>query len=125
MQYKRTEYFRYTFGEPLSAGFQIATIEDGGPISSFGACSLIDLSPSGAKIETKYDLPYGQDSAKLHIVFTLVDHELEVWGTVIWKKQYKGSFLYGIRFNEDSVKEQLIVKELKRLTSVEREKKKS
>lgn len=28
MQYKRTEYFRYTFGEPLEAKFRIFTTGD-------------------------------------------------------------------------------------------------
>ena len=124
MHYNRTEYFRYTFGEPLSASFQIAIAEDEGTTSGFGECSLIDLSPSGAKIETKFDLPYGQDLTKLHIVFTLVDEELEVWGRIIWKKKSKGAYLYGLQFEEDLKREQLIVEGLKKLTRIEHEKKK-
>ena len=124
MHYKRTEYFRYTFGTPLEAKFQIAVAEGSGTKSGIGACSLIDISPSGAKLYTKFDIPFGQDSAQIHLNFKLYETEINVEGKFVWKGQYRGAHLYGMSFEEDLIKEQLIVDELKLLSRLELEKKK-
>lgn len=125
MQYKRTEYFRYTFGEPLEAKFRIATTGDPGTTSGVGACSLLDISPSGAKLAMKFDIPSGRDSSQLLITFTLYKKEVEVRGNIVWKRQYRDTHLYGINFDEDLVREQLITDELKLLSreKLERNKK--
>ena len=125
MQYKRTEYFRYTFGEPLEAKFRIATTGDLGTTSGVGACSLLDISPSGAKLAMRFDIPSGQDSSQLLITFMLYKKEVEVRGNIVWKRQYRDTHLYGINFEEDLVREQLITDELKLLSreKLERNKK--
>ena len=57
MLYKRTEYFRYTFGEPLVAEFRIV-VENGTDVeSSPGECHFLDISPGGAKLFAKFDIP--------------------------------------------------------------------
>lgn len=124
MQYKRTEYFRYTFGEPLEAKFRLAITNGIETTSGIGPCSLIDISPGGARLFTKFDIPDGQDSAKMKVTFTLSETEIDVRGKIVWKKKHRSGYLYGIDFEEDFAKEQLIVDELKLLSRAEQEKKK-
>ena len=101
MQYKRTEYFRYTFGEPLEAKFRIVPTGDLGTTSGVGACSLLDISPSGAKLAMKFDIPSGRDSSQLLITFTLYKKEVEVRWNIVWKRQYRDTNVYGINFEEN------------------------
>lgn len=113
MLYKRHEYFRYTFGQPLEGEFRII-IGDGEERESHpGDCQLIDISPGGAKIFTKFDIPVERGPVRLHIKFTLLENPIEVRGVIVWRKSYSGGYMYGYDFDEDARLQQLIVKELK------------
>ena len=111
MLYKRTEYFRYTFGEPLEAEFRIV-VENGTDVeSSPGKCHFMDISPGGAKLFAKFDIPLERQSVRLHIKFTLHEKLIDLRGVIVWKKPYSGGYMYGYDFDEEAI-EQLIVEEL-------------
>lgn len=113
MLYKRTEYFRYTFGEPLVAEFRIV-VENGTDIeSSPGECHFLDISPGGAKLFAKFDIPLERESVRLHIKFTLYEKLIDLQGVIVWKKPYSGGYMYGYDFDENVEIEHLIVEELK------------
>ena len=124
MFYKRKEYFRYTFGEPLDAKFRIVIANNNGKESGLGTCSIIDLSPSGAKLFANYDIPLKGEPVKIHLEFTLNEVEIAVWGTLVWKKAYTSGYLYGFDTEEDEEKETLIVNELKLRRRLETDSKK-
>jgi len=122
MLYKRTEYFRHTFSEPLDAKFRIIIAED--KESGLGDCSLIDLSPGGAKLFSKFNIPFQKDTVHLHVEFTLYQVQIDVRGIVVWKEPYHNGYTYGYKFEENLTKEQLIVHELKLFRKMEIEKNK-
>lgn len=113
MLYKRNEYFRYTFGNPLEGEFRIVIDDEHGGESSPGDCQLIDISPGGAKLFTKYDIPVERRSVRLCIKFTLLESPIEVPGVIVWRKPYSSGYMYGYDFDEDAALEQIIVEELK------------
>jgi hypothetical protein len=115
MLYKRTEYFRYTFGEPLEAEFRIVVEHGKDAESSPGECHLMDISPGGAKLFAKFDIPIERESIRLHIKFTLYEKLIDLQGVIVWKKPYSGGYMYGYDFDKNPTIEQLIVEELKLL----------
>lgn len=112
MQYKRHEYFRYEFENPLDATLQVL-LTDGSGESNPGTCKLLDISPGGTKVSTEFNLPERRGPLHLRLVFTLFEQPLTIEGEIAWKKQVIGGFQYGIDFIEDLSIEQLIVGELK------------
>ena len=114
MLYKRTEYFRYTFGKPLEAEFRIVVKKDTDIESSPGDCQLIDISPGGAKIFAHFDIPLeGVVPVRLHLKFKLYEEMIDLQGVIVWKKPYSGGYVYGYDFDEDTHIEKIIVEELK------------
>lgn len=113
MFYKRAEYFRHTFGEPLEATFRILLADETRKESSLGHCSVIDLSQGGAKLFAEFNLPLERNPVRLQLVFTLFESQINTVGTVVWKKSHRGGYLYGFDIDEDENTAQLIVQELK------------
>ena len=111
--YKRTEYFRHTFGKPLEAEFRIIVEDGAGRESRPGDCYLIDISPGGAKIFAKFNIPLEHEAVRLRIKFTLHEEPIEVRGVIVWSKLSNGGYMYGYDFDEDTLIEQMIVGELK------------
>lgn len=124
MFYKRAEYFRYTFGEPLEATFRILVADETRKESGLGNCALIDLSPGGAKLFAKFDIPLERKPVQLQLIFTLFESQINTVGTVVWKKSHRGGYLYGFDIEEDENIAQLIVQELKLRRRFEVEEKK-
>ena len=124
MFYKRTEYFRYTFDKPLEAKFRIIITDDNWIESKMGDCSLVDLSPGGAKLFADFELPLDRGPVKIHLEFTLYESKIDAKGPIVWKKPYRNGYLYGFDFEEDMAREELIVAELKLLRKSEIEAKK-
>lgn len=115
MQYKRNEYFRYTFGEPCEATFRlIKNASETSPqeISNKGTCKIIDISPNGLKIYS--ELFISIDKLKqIEINFNLDEAPLTMIGEFIWSKGKFSGFEYGVRLLGDTESEQLIISELK------------
>ncbi|MBD7985140.1 PilZ domain-containing protein [Sporosarcina sp. Sa2YVA2] len=112
MQYKRHEYFRYTFDQPIEAVMQIL-LSDGSAESNRGTCELLDISPGGTKVFTEFNLPEMRGPVQLRLIFTLFEQPITIAGEIAWKKQVFGGFQYGIDFIEDAASANLIVGELK------------
>lgn len=114
MLYKRTEYFRYTFGKPLKAEMRIVVKNGVDRESSPGDCQLIDISPGGAKIFSHFDIPLdGTLPVRLHLKFKLHEEMIDLLGVIVWKKPYSEGYMYGYDFDENAELEKLIVEELK------------
>lgn len=82
-------------------------------VSSPGKCNFMDISPGGAKLFAKFDIPLERESVRLHIKFTLHEKLIDLRGVIVWKEPYSGGYMYGYDFDEDVAIEQLIVEELK------------
>ncbi|WP_203245968.1 PilZ domain-containing protein [Sporosarcina beigongshangi] len=113
MLYKRHEYFRYTFGQPLEGEFRIVVEDKQGRESSPGHCQLVDISPGGAKLFAKFNIPVENGTVHLRIKFKLLEETREVSGVIVWRKPFKDGYLYGYDFDEDAELENIIVEELK------------
>ncbi len=116
MQYKRNEYFRYTFGEPTEATFRL--IKDSGgdqpaEFSNKGNCQIVDISPNGLRMVTELSITI-ELIKQIEISFTIDETPLDMIGELVWcKKSVHGFFEYGVRLDGDHDKEQRIVNELK------------
>jgi PilZ domain len=99
--------------KPLIAEFRIVVGNRMDVESSPGECQLIDISPGGAKLFAKFDIPLERESIRLHIKFTLYKKLIDLQGVIVWKKPYSGGYMYGYDFDDNAEIEQLIVEELK------------
>ncbi|KGR83812.1 PilZ domain-containing protein [Lysinibacillus odysseyi] len=115
MIFKRKEGFRFSFGEPLDAGFVVMI--DGKPIGtreSRLACKVLDVSPRGMKMMTEADLSsYINKVLQLEISFTLDHTEIRGIGEIVWSKKFGSGYQYGIVFYNQPGVESLIISELK------------
>ena len=98
--------------KPLTAEFRIVVGNGMDIESSPGECQLIDISPGGAKLFAKFDIPE-RESVRLHIKLTLYKKLIDLQGVIVWKKPYSGGYMYGYDFDDNVEIEQLIVEELK------------
>ncbi|MDW0112636.1 PilZ domain-containing protein [Sporosarcina saromensis] len=112
MYYKRHEYFRYEFNEPLEANFKMLLAE-GAFESNPGLCRLVDISPGGCKMLTNYEFPDVRGAVHLRLTCTLFKEPLTIDGQIVWKKKDKEGYQYGMDFIENPLMEKLIVDELK------------
>ena len=62
----------------------------------------MDISPGGAKLFAKFDIPVERESVRLHIKFTLHEKLIDLRGVIVWKKPYSGGYMYGYDFDEDA-----------------------
>ncbi|MBB4824507.1 hypothetical protein HNO89_001729 [Sporosarcina luteola] len=113
MLYKRTEYFRHSFGNPIEAEFRILLGEQHAAASRPGNCKMLDISSGGAKLYTEYDIPIEVHGLNLRLRFTLYEQPIEQEGKIVWKKPYKNGYLYGFDFLEQPLIARLIVDDLK------------
>ena len=113
MLFKRSEGFRYAFGEPVQATFKILE-NDEALNKEVSICEILDISPKGIKMYTRVDLHAGRAICPpLEIRFILDTKIIEVRGEVMWSKPYIKGKQYGIFFNNQPLQEELIVDELK------------
>lgn len=115
MQYKRNEYFRYTFGEPCEATFRL--IKDTGgdrptEFSNKGKCQIIDISPNGLRIITELSIVI-ELLKVIEVNFIIDETPLSMIGELVWSKKNVNGFEYGVRLSEDQNNEQKIVNDLK------------
>ncbi|ATP39091.1 PilZ domain-containing protein [Solibacillus sp. R5-41] len=112
MIFKRTEGFRFAFGDPIAANF--VRILNGKLENEKHACSILDISPHGMKMFSKTEI--GEHSNKLvqiEMQFVLDEALIRAVGEVVWKKQFGKDYHYGIVFENQPIVEELIVSELK------------
>lgn len=115
MAFKRTEGFRFTFGQPIEAKFIV--LIDGKPENlevTKLPCEILDVSPHGMKMFAFQEV--GENSnqrVQLEIHFVLDEVLIKAVGEIKWKKQYGKGFQYGLIFENQPALEELIVSELK------------
>lgn len=115
MKYNRTEYFRFTFGEPCDATFRLIKQNEGDTeveLSKKGACKIIDISPNGVKMFSELFISIEQ----LHYVelnFTLDTNPISMVGEFVWSHRKAYGYEYGIKLVGDNESEKMIVGELK------------
>ncbi|TWT07257.1 PilZ domain-containing protein [Planococcus sp. CPCC 101016] len=117
MFYKRSESFRYTFGTPPEIRLRIMDTIHKQFLSPNIYGLLLDISPKGAKVFSEKEWVMGEENVSLEFV---LNHEtITAEATIVWKQQYEEGWLYGIDFNQNSIKEMLILSEIRELKEIE------
>lgn len=113
MNYKREEAFRYEFTPPLPCSFSIVAIGNKKMETKKAKGEIIDLSPQGAKLAAKLNIPLGKEEIKIKINFTINTGNIMAVGVLVWAKNANPfGFQYGVKFINTSVQE-VITEELK------------
>lgn len=121
MKYKREEYFRFTFGEPLQAQFKIKKINNEIVKSSKGKAEIIDLSPAGLKFSSELRIDEAKrNNIEVIINFKLNDLDLSIKGVIVWVKEKYDMFEYGIEFLPDQEIAGNLIEELKEFAKKEK-----
>ena len=113
--FKRTEGFRFTFDEPISARYIV--LVNGKPEdieATKHSCEIIDISPRGMKMFSYHDI--GESNSKLvqlEVQFILDEVLIKAIGEIVWEKNYGSKTQYGLLFENQPQIEELIVSELK------------
>ncbi|WP_158591785.1 PilZ domain-containing protein [Oceanobacillus halophilus] len=110
-RYNRDEPFRYTFGTPLEAVFQIIKVDDQLTETSNGKASIIDLSLEGIRLNAALNFP--DRPVQLAIWFVLNDKEFNFTGDVVWKKQSGTGYDYGLLLKVDDDDKNELITQLK------------
>ncbi|MGE7022767.1 PilZ domain-containing protein [Solibacillus cecembensis] len=112
MIFKRTEGFRFVFGDPITANFVL--LLNGKPENGKQSCSILDVSPHGMKMFSKTEIgEYRNKVVQIEIHFILDEVLIKAVGELVWKKNFGKDFHYGIVFENQPIVEDLIVSELK------------
>ena len=117
MFYKRSESFRYTFGTPSEICLQLMDPLNDQALSPEIYCLLLDISPKGAKLFSEKELNPGEKNVNLKFV---LNHEtIAADATIVWQQQYEAGWIYGADFERNSIKEMLILSEIRELKEIE------
>lgn len=113
-RFQRKESFRYEFKEPIPAMFKIVQIDEHKVSSSTGEAKIIDLSPSGMRLNSHLKIYKVDDKTiELFISFQLNDEPIDVKGEILWKKNKGMSMDYGITLITDESMERELIFQLK------------
>ncbi|MFE7063220.1 PilZ domain-containing protein [Sutcliffiella sp. NPDC057660] len=107
MKYKRNEPFRYEFGMPVRVNFYISRINGKTTASSEGEGTVLDISPSGLRMQTSLDIPTNQE-VELTMHMTIGSREIALIGNIVWQKKVYPSYQYGVEMISDAFEEQII-----------------
>ena len=115
MTFKRTEGFRFTFGEPINARYIV--LVDGKPedleMTKYD-CEILDVSPRGMKMFSyRNNGEHNNKLIQLEVQFILDEVLIKAVGDIVWKKNYGEKTQYGLIFDGQPQVEDLIVNELK------------
>lgn len=117
MFYKRSESFRYTFGTPPEMRMQVLDPLRRQPVSAGIYGLLLDISPKGAKVFSEKELQMGEETVSLEFV---LNHEtIAAHATIVWMEKYEEGWMYGADFEPNSIKEMLILNEIRELKEIE------
>ncbi len=113
MIYKRKESFRFTFNPPPACIFNIVEVDNMRLDSRNAEGILIDISPSGAKLASKLDIPIHHKKIKIKLSFKINEDTIYANGILIWKKTTQLGNNYGVQFVNASDLTDVIMEELK------------
>lgn len=117
MFYRRTESFRYTFGTPPEIHLRVREPFANRVSSVNMYCLLLDISPKGAKLFSEKELKSGEKAVSLEFI---LNHEtISADAEIIWMQQYEQGWMYGADFERNSIKEMLILNEIRELKEIE------
>ncbi len=115
MAFKRTEGFRFTFGEPVNAKYII--LNDGKPQDlekTKYECGIMDISPRGMKMFSYHDIgEHNKKLVQIEVQFVLDEVLIKAIGDVVWHKDLGSKIQYGLIFDGQPQVEDLIINELK------------
>lgn len=113
--FKRTEGFRFAFGEPIAASFVI--LVDGKSLDIEGTkypCEIMDISPHGMKMFSSKEIgEHNNKLVQLEVQFILDEALIKATGEIVWSKAFGSNFQYGLVFENQAAVENLIISELK------------
>lgn len=109
MDYKRAESFRHALKSPVEMEYS-CLVED---VAVICTGKIIDISPSGLRIITATDITADQVLNPIKFTFCLHSKELQLEGSVRWKKYHAEGFLSGVELETTEEIETLIIEELK------------
>lgn len=107
MKYKRNEPFRYEFGMPVRVNFYISRINGKTTASSEGEGVVLDISPSGLRMQSSLDIPSNQE-VELTMHMTIGSREIVLIGNIVWQKKVYPTYQYGVEMISDAFEEQII-----------------
>ncbi|WP_169864787.1 PilZ domain-containing protein [Sutcliffiella halmapala] len=107
MKYKRNEPFRYEFGVPVDMNFFISRIDGKSASSSEGEGKMLDISPSGLRMQSSLNIPSNKD-IELTLQITIGNQELSLIGKIVWQKKVYPSYQYGVELISEAFEEQII-----------------
>lgn len=117
MFYKRLESFRYTFGTPPEMCLRVKDPVSNQVLAAETYCLLLDISPKGAKLFSEKKLELGEKTISLEFV---LNHEvITANAEVVWMQRYEEGWMYGADFESNSIKEMLILNEIRELKEIE------
>ncbi|MGD6832453.1 PilZ domain-containing protein [Sutcliffiella halmapala] len=107
MKYKRNEPFRYEFGMPVRVNFYISRINGKTTASSEGEGVVLDISPSGLRMQSSLNIPSNQE-VELTMHMTIGSREIALIGNIVWQKKVYPTYQYGVEMISDAFEEQII-----------------
>ncbi len=112
-RYKRKESLRFEFAQPLDTSFYISRLKGKELKSPNGKGVILNVSPSGLKLETNLELP---EEIELSLIFDIANHSFHPTGLISWRKKEWNGYHYGIDFLEGHDQPDLIeaIKEYQR-----------
>lgn len=113
MRYRRQEAFRYQFESPVVCTFRIIKVEGKERVSNLGDAHIFDISEGGLKLITPFNLPLEKKQIEIEVDLTLNKTNLLLTGILVWKKEYKNDYSYGIHFTIDEQLQKQLIQELK------------
>ncbi|MEK4424147.1 PilZ domain-containing protein [Solibacillus sp. FSL K6-1523] len=112
MIFKRTEGFRFAFGDPVAADFVL--LLNGKPEGGKCSCNVLDISPHGMKMFSKTEIgEYSNKVVQIEVQFVLDEVKIKAVGEIVWKRSFGKDYHYGLVFENQPIVEELIVSELK------------
>lgn len=98
--------FRVSFVAPIPCKARISSINRKKiSLNKFFPVYINDLSASGMKIKTEFDLPLNKNII-LHLAFNFVDKSFALQGSLIWKDDKVNQKIYGVKFIDLTEKEE-------------------
>lgn len=113
MLYKREEPFRFHFQSPIPSTFKILKLNNNGNESNQGFAEIMDVSPNGLRFKTPLNLPVKEKNFLLEFCFKINDKLIRFIGELIWKKQERSYYIYGLTGRDDQETKNEIIGALK------------
>lgn len=113
MRFKRSEFFRYDFGQPIPCEIIILNENQRALSNKRAKAEILDLSLNGLKFLSALDLPYNQKHIQLKFIVRLNEKPLILYGKIAWKKSIAADYIYGVKLETNESTKKELMEELK------------